>query len=309
MALTKLRSLLRKPSKERKHTLEADAKKVMKDAILQLLDGIDFVRPNVKTGRLLALTRSLHSEFSAYTGGRDGDWFEKTCRTSAAFAVFSYPRHSHDVQAWIARYIWIGFYCDDFPTAKQNFLRCLIFSEMEGEPFKGFVTVMRGVYNYWDTIPASCIVAASADHINGSLLEDFQASRNMEISARAWPSYLRDKTGNASSMAFMVFPKDESYAVTDYIQAIKDIGIFIDRVNDVLTFYKEEMAEEKHNYVSMTARVEKKSTHTVLAEVSREAIDAYSRASSILQAQSPAAYEMWRAFALGHVYRLAELGL
>ncbi|KAG6809129.1 hypothetical protein H0H92_001459 [Tricholoma furcatifolium] len=316
MAFTKLRSLFRK-SQAPKETPEEGAKQVMKDAVQNLLKGINFVRPDVKQGQLLDLTRALQTEFSMYASEKASDWFDKTCATSAALAVLSYPRHSHEVQAWIARYAWIGFYCDDFPMAKQHYLRALIFAEIEGEPFVGFVKVMRGLYDYWDAIPASCIVGASAEHINGSILEDLQTSRDMEISATSWPSYLRDKTGNSSSLALMVFPRDTAYGVTDYIQAIKDMGIFIDRMNDVLSFYKEEMAGETRNYVNMKAKLEGKSKYATLTEASREAVDAHSRASSLLEAKSTAAYELWNAFALGYTfmhlsaprYRLAELDL
>ncbi|KAG6831124.1 hypothetical protein H0H92_012549 [Tricholoma furcatifolium] len=55
-------------------------------------------------------------------------------------------------------------------------------------------------------------------------------------------------------------------------------------MNDELSFYKEEMKRETRNYVNiLKANLKKKSKYTVLAQAAREAVEAHSRASSLLQ--------------------------
>ncbi|KAG6824532.1 hypothetical protein H0H93_001924, partial [Arthromyces matolae] len=161
------------------------------------------------------------------------------------------------------------------------------------------------MYDSWDTISANCIASSAMEFVNGCMLEDFQEAQNMEVSkdARSWPDYLREKTGTSSAYAFFIFPRNDlEYCVTDFIQVIGDIKIYINHVNDLLSFYKEELAGETDNYIHIRASVQGKSAYDTLVDVARESVAAYSRVSGILSSQSPAAYQLWETFAAGYTW-------
>ncbi|KAG6822937.1 hypothetical protein H0H92_011987 [Tricholoma furcatifolium] len=209
------------------------------------------------------------------------------------------------------------FYFDDFPSpSDEKFQLFLLSSDDIHEPvFVAFRSLFRDLYQVWETIPANGIVVGALEVLNGRFLEDIHALRGMQIAAhaQAWPEYLRQKTGGSAAYAYMIFLQTD---VTDFIQAMGDIAIYMDLANDILSLYKEEMAGETQNYVHNRARSRGKSCLETLTEMAREAGDAYYRASAILLSRSPAAFELWTTFVSGYIlfqiavprYRLRELG-
>ncbi|KAG6826966.1 hypothetical protein H0H92_013721, partial [Tricholoma furcatifolium] len=127
----------------------------------------------------------------------------------------------------------------------------------------------------WETIPANGIVISALEVLNGRILEDIHAERGMQIAAhaQAWPDYLRQKTGSSAAFAYMIFLQTD---VTDFIQAMGDIAVYMDLTNDILSFYKEEMAGEIQNYVHNRAHARRKSCLETLSDMTHEAGDAYS---------------------------------
>ena len=83
--------------------------------------------------------------------------------------------------------------------------------------------------------------------------------------------------------------------------------------SDVLSFYKEELAGERDNYVHDRALVTNKSITTVLTELVDEIVQSIERARSILKGEKEK--EAWERLLSGYVayhyttprYRLAEL--
>ncbi|KDR72279.1 hypothetical protein GALMADRAFT_30148, partial [Galerina marginata CBS 339.88] len=171
------------------------------------------------------------------------------------------------------------------------------------------------LYLYWDTIPANCITLAAMDYINGCLLEQMPAIRDMKLSddAQSWPYFLRNKTGSAAAYAFMLFPKDLKLDLSVYIQVIEDIVLFTNLVNDVLSFHKEYLAGETNNYVSNRAHVSKKHILDTLQDVVDDTLAAHARITKVLQSTDAAI--PWKRFVNGYIafhftlkrYRLDEL--
>jgi hypothetical protein len=83
--------------------------------------------------------------------------------------------------------------------------------------------------------------------------------------------------------------------------------------SDVISFYKEELAGERDNYVHDRARVTNKSIYAVLSDLVREVIESIDRARSILKGEKEK--EVWEKFLAGYVayhwmtprYKLQEL--
>lgn len=86
--------------------------------------------------------------------------------------------------------------------------------------------------------------------------------------------------------------------------------------SDLLSFFKEELAGENLNFVSMSASSNNVTKIEALKRLADEVAQCYSRASQLLQS-TPAAWEAFRAFCVGYVgfhslsvrYKLDQLQL
>lgn len=120
--------------------------------------------------------------------------------------------------------------------------------------------------------------------------------------------------------SFACFPKRDHPDLVDYVQAIPDILVFTNFLNDVLrfahckyhalpsslifltlcSFYKEEMDGEQHNYCQMMSRVSGRPPVSVLEGVSRETVSVARRAEKILE-DSPVALKAFKDYQQGYM--------
>lgn len=83
--------------------------------------------------------------------------------------------------------------------------------------------------------------------------------------------------------------------------------------SDILSFYREELAGEMHNYIHNRARIIKKNASLVLQELVNDVVLSVARSRTILKGEKEKA--TWETFMAGYVayhymspqYRLAEL--
>jgi Trichodiene synthase (TRI5) len=136
-------------------------------------------------------------------------------------------------------------YVDDlgqkFPSLLEEFQQRVLTANES--PDGAFLQAFRDhlctdMYKFWDPIPANCITLSALDFINGCLLEEMPIIRDMKIStaAHSWPYYLRAKTGCSAAYAFMIFPRESNPDMSGYIQAIEDIILYTNLVNDILSY-------------------------------------------------------------------------
>ncbi|KAF4611007.1 hypothetical protein D9613_006520 [Agrocybe pediades] len=117
----------------------------------------------------------------------------------------------------------------------------------------------------------------------------------------SWPYFLRRKTGSSIAYAFMLFPKEVNVDATVYIQVADEMTLYIDLLNDVLSFYKEYLAGERKNYVYNRAAVTQRSIEDTLRDIAEEAIQANSRVTQVLESSgNMCAVNMWRKFVNGY---------
>ncbi|KAG6825800.1 hypothetical protein H0H92_002396, partial [Tricholoma furcatifolium] len=267
-----LRSLLANTIGSKKQANSAsskDTKLVIKEAVHSLLRGIDYASPadaEEAHKTTLEIVEILRSDYHMYPG-RNPAWFESTTLHGAAMG----DKSDEPV---------LQSFCDLFPE----------------------------IYRLWENISANGIISSAIEFVNGCVLEDIQAVRELRVSpnAQSWPYYLREKTGCASAFSYFIFPQDLSYDVSDYIQVVGDIMIFINLSNDVLSphvsFYKEEIVGETRNYVHNRSKVYGKTAADTLGDVLCDAVAAYRHMTNILKTWSPTCCESWRSFASGYMY-------
>ncbi|KAJ7867159.1 hypothetical protein B0H13DRAFT_1636256, partial [Mycena leptocephala] len=112
-----------------------------------------------------------------------------------------------------------------------------------------------------------------------------------------------------------IFPKQTHPDISAFIQVLPDIDEFFCLANDILSFYKEELAGETTNYVHSRAKTTLKHPKRVLVEMVREVGDLHVRIAATLE-KHPEALAAWKSFEDGFIafhlsmkrYKLSELG-
>jgi hypothetical protein len=89
--------------------------------------------------------------------------------------------------------------------------------------------------------------------------------------------------------------------IEKYVHVIPDFIVFCNAVNDVLSFYKEMLAEETGNYIDQRAQSEQVDILIALQKVSNEGIEAGERVLAGL-VDAPAPRANFSAFAKGMVH-------
>ncbi|SCO06162.1 uncharacterized protein FFMR_12954 [Fusarium fujikuroi] len=111
--------------------------------------------------------------------------------------------------------------------------------------------LMKLTFKYWDPLIANFIVTASLNFLNSNALEARDEFHTIELTKadRSWAWFLREKDGVGEVYAWFTFPKALFPDISLFLEVVPDLCIWIGLTNDVLSFYKEELAGETHNYI------------------------------------------------------------
>ncbi|KAI0724949.1 Trichodiene synthase-domain-containing protein, partial [Fomitopsis betulina] len=199
----------------------------------------------------------------------------------------------------------------------RNFHRRLCLGAAHDDP--GVVgRLLEVLLKKWDFYPdfsSTSIFTSVSQFVNGCLLEQISGESQLAGSSDAMPfiAYRRNMSGLAEAFAYFIWDKKRFPHVEAYMQAIPDICWYQNHANDVLSFYKEELAGETGNYMSDRARSSGKSVQDTLQDVVDETIVTVERIRNIL-GEGPVR-DAWESFASGWIafhthsprYRLKEL--
>lgn len=218
--------------------------------------------------------------------------------------------------------VWTGFltYIDDAYETHAQGLEEFFDHFIRREPQRDEVldqlaTMIHEIPDHWGVISANFISTSEIDYLTSTLLD--RTIEGMEIQsamAPGFPQFTRRMTGISRAYCVMIFPPELN--LKTWIQVVPDLMHCIDHINDLLSFYKEELAGENLNFVSMSASSDNVTKIEALGRLADEVIQCYTRASQLLQS-TPAAWEAFRAFCVGYVgfhslsvrYKLDQLDL
>jgi hypothetical protein len=222
---------------------------------------------------------------------------------AAAMAEMSYHHHEYQIKRLIALFTFFMIYIDDrssrcdpapFAAFQQNYA----LQRQQMDPvLDQFAVCLAGMWNYYDPFTANAIVASALEFVNGCYLESITANMELNPSADRYPYFLRSKTGVAQAYTFMIFPKAVHPSPRGFIQAAPSVSYWIDITNDILSFYKEELAHETANYVHLRAAVVRREPIQVVRDLVEEALGASWSIESTLKEDALAA---WYTFKVRH---------
>ncbi|GJJ08198.1 hypothetical protein Clacol_002406 [Clathrus columnatus] len=209
-------------------------------------------------------------------------WLTWSCQLVENF----YPSFPVDLRVLITLTLLIGFYVEDkvskTPEALHNFqLNILIGRPQPDEVLECFSKViMPRMWNQYHPIVANAICIGIYEFIQGNAMEFLLKTIKHHPSAPEFPKYVRLKSGAPAPLAYWLFYNIDD--IKSYIQIMPDFFDALNWINDILSFYKEEIDGEDNNFIHMRARATGKSIVTTLEETSEETIFVIQRISETL---------------------------
>lgn len=128
------------------------------------------------------------------------------------------------------------------------------------------------MWRYYHPLAANAIAIGFYEFIQGTAMESLTKNMNHHPSAPEFPEYVRLKSGAPAQYAYWLFHHPSRPDITPYAQTIPDFLAVINRVNDILSFYKEELAGEDDNFVHMRAKITGKGVIAALNEICEETL-------------------------------------
>lgn len=153
-----------------------------------------------------------------------------------------YPSHPLQVQLHIGIFTWLGFLIDDTNKCIAADLATFQPRFHAGQPqpsslLQHFAHALRDTYRHYDPLVANFIVLSALAFVNANALEtrrEFQELVPLGAGV-SWPYYFRDKEGLPEVYAYFVFPRALYPDIGSFVQAVPDMGRFINLTNDILS--------------------------------------------------------------------------
>lgn len=238
---------------------------------------------------------------------------------SVAMGDMSYHGHDYSTKFLISLFTFFMIYIDDLsgrnPAPFAVFQQYYATSRAQLDPvLDHFASCLRAMWAFYDTFTANAIVSSALEFVNGCYLESLTVDMKVNPNAERYPYFLRSKTGVAQAYAMMIFPLSARLSLLEYIQAAPSISFWIDITNDILSFHKEELAQEVGNYVHLRAAVERKAPAQIHRDLVQEALKASANIESTLSGN---ALNAWLTFKTGYItfhvtqdrYKLGDMSL
>ncbi|GJE96499.1 hypothetical protein PsYK624_126960 [Phanerochaete sordida] len=248
--------------------------------------------------------------------GHAPEHVEKTLHCSVMYTAWSYPHGHLDAQLVIACIVFWILSIDDY-TIPLSALSAFAANLQSGTPqlHPGLDELTALLARTRDVLNPYAATACTVDvlnYVNSTLHEHHLADMPLRTGAHRYPLYKRTRNGINEVCAGFIWDKFTFPDVATHIQAFPDAILFIALTNDVLTFYKEELAGDTRNFVHDEARVTGRSPRAVVEGTVNAVVDTIRAGRAVLQGAERAA---WDSFVAGYIsfsiltprYRVAGL--
>ncbi|KIJ31184.1 hypothetical protein M422DRAFT_186288, partial [Sphaerobolus stellatus SS14] len=215
------------------------------------------------------------------------------------------------------------FYIDDksseIPSALQSFHTQFISGKAQKDPvLEVFANSIRGLSTHYDIMSFNILIEDTMKFVTASYLETtLQRLPLVPNPASRFPWFLRNGTTFGLVYALFAFPLSGGFAALDIIGALPNMCYWLAVVNDVFSFYKEELLGENNTYVHTYAYFHKINKLEALSQVGQELTQCRKTIHGAL-AHNQKALETWKNYEQGYIhfhlyssdrYKLTELGL
>lgn len=288
-------------------------------SILQtFLDETDFV-----PSRINPVNKPLedYMESLMYSRGIECKQLKRTIHLSAALIELGYPHCTLDEKKNIALYNWFAIYIDDRVTKDPLPFREFGSRLVRRQPqldnvLTQFTEVLDRMWDMYDPLAASAIFNHTMQFVTGCCIEPELEKTPLKAGIERFPWYIRDLTGVSVAFSLFGFVKRENFDMMRIIQAIPDMNFWVALTNDLLSFHKEELANETGTYIYNRAKNNNQSRYETCSEIIAELKEARQNIHAVL-ADIPSALEVWKSWETGYIewhlmqdrYHLKDLGI
>ncbi|KAF9444803.1 terpenoid synthase [Macrolepiota fuliginosa MF-IS2] len=253
--------------------------------------------------------------------GLDMELLKKPIDVGIAIGSAAYEHlENQSTRVFIA--IWTGLltYVDDVYESYSDGLNEFFerFTHKQPQRYQvldQIVTMIHELPQHWGIVGSNLILTAEMDFLTSTIIDNIIEGMEFQpLMAPGFPQFTRRMGGISRAYAIMVFPPELD--LKSWIQVMPDFMHYINHVNDLLSFFKEELAGETLNFVSMSASANGITKVEALRRLANKAARCYERGSGLLRS-SPDAWNAYRAFCVGYVgfhvlsvrYKLDQLDL
>ncbi|KAI1793299.1 terpenoid synthase [Ganoderma leucocontextum] len=292
--------------------------RVFLNRIMATSDGFRAAEAHVSGGKLYEDVSRKVADF-IQAAGDDPNFIQKLSVTGCNIAELAYGHTSPEHQYYIALYTACFLYVDDLGTrhleAVSQFSRRFANGEKQLNPaLDVFTDLLRQSYDLWPQVGADSIVSGTLEGVTAMYIE--YTTSDMTVTPRAtwWPNYFRTRNGFCSPYTHFSFMKSWRPTPVSYVQLLPYLDFFIAGANDILSFYKEQLAGETDNYIHIRATTDQTTTLDTLRLLADETLACVQRIR-LLIGEDRELMAIWRSLQQGYVafhmktprYRLAEL--
>ncbi|KZV75179.1 terpenoid synthase [Peniophora sp. CONT] len=246
-------------------------------------------------------------ELQSWDIGEAADGFMKYLDLGLAGAELFYPSHEFELKIVVAictaGVAWIDSVADSIYEALTEFQHRFYARLPQLHPvLDRYANHMLKLYDHYEALVANAMIMSSCAFIDGSCLEIRALTKRVPTKkdAKLWPYYVRNLSGISAFYSYACFPKKDHPDLVNYVQAIPEMLVLANFMNDILSFYKEELDGEQHNYCQMMSRVSNRPSIKVLEDISHEAVSAAKCAEQIME-DSPVALKAFKELQQGFI--------
>lgn len=254
------------------------------------------------------------------------DQVQRCIDTAVTMTAFTYSYASPTVQEAIATFASYAISIDDltkdFAAELQVYATNLALGQPQRHPLlQGFTTHLSEQCHIFGPFSGDMIIKGALEFISSAKveaehIENFQLPKD----ASDFLVFFRAKTGVAEPFAFFCFPEDthpEARDLDHYVAVVPAIMLFLDYVNDLLSFYKEHMKPgDSASFVTSHAKLHHLSLVESLQHVKAESVNVVRRIRNIC-AGNTVLFQHLEQFMQGYIlfhlafgrYKLAELNI
>jgi hypothetical protein len=261
--------------------------------------------------------RSVFTTDSVHDGPLDPGELFRTNSTDSEFLLntgqLGLPGLSWTEKKTVTTISTILTYIDDVapanPLPYMDFQRRYALGLPQLDPvLDSFAEAFKSVYELWDMPFANFMVTSALDFITATCVENTIPVFTPANRPGRFPWFLRSRTGAAIAYCAMIFPKSGNHDFSAFFRAAPDMEYFSAVTNDLLSFYKEYLANESDNYIHHRAHAEEKSPLQVLSDIKGEMIIASENVIDVLtRFGSEASVKAWEEWETGFVLMHFEL--
>ncbi|KAF9261171.1 terpenoid synthase [Marasmius fiardii PR-910] len=243
-------------------------------------------------------------------------WFGKYLNVGVVIAFTSYSHLPKCNRMHIAIYTAFATALDDIFVENyehmEGFNERFVKGISQDDPIlDGLAQTLFDTSGYHDRVQSNLIVSSTLDFVT-SLRIDMDIPEMTSLSSSSFADFCRKMSGISTAYGMFIYPREIKLKV--YVQCLPHMATYINCMNDVLSFYKEEVAGEEENFASMLA---KESSISKYEAIQRIADDVAEADKNILRglADNQLALDSWQSFKRGYVrfhtscprYKLDEL--